>query len=260
MANTGYIIYTYKDTNPYSETYGHTKEERVYDTELCPIDIEPRPYKVLLLKNGVDDYTQTCGSDNRLDLNAICDNIETTTAQSYVMYVGDCTTTIYDSVKHYGDIMVRNYNIVKIDMANNYVTTIDKYGLSGLQYVTNIILSKNIITIGDNAFQSNKNWTNSVVLNKVKTIGKKAFHYCNSLTDITLGADVTTIGQEAFNSCYNLVSFTIKATTPPTLGTSAFGNINNLTIYVPDESVDAYKTATNWSNYFNKIKPLSEKE
>ena len=260
MANTGYIIYTYKDTNPYSETYGHTKEERVYDTELCPIDIEPRPYKVLMLKNGVDDYTETCGTDNRLDLYTICDNIETTKAQSYDMYVGDCTTTIYDSETQYGDIMARNYNIVKIDMANNSVTTIDNYGLSGLTYATNIILSKNIITIGNNAFQSNVNWSNSVVLNKIKTIGKKAFSFCRTLTDITLGSDVTTIGQEAFDSCYNLLSFTIKATTPPTLGTSAFGEINNLTIYVPDESVQDYMNATNWSNYFRIIKPLSEKE
>ena len=29
-------------------------------------------------------------------------------------------------------------------------------------------------------------------------------------------------------------------------------------IYVPDNSVDAYKAATNWSQYADRIKPLSE--
>ena len=29
-------------------------------------------------------------------------------------------------------------------------------------------------------------------------------------------------------------------------------------IYVPNESVDTYKTATNWSTYADIIKPLSE--
>ena len=29
-------------------------------------------------------------------------------------------------------------------------------------------------------------------------------------------------------------------------------------IYVPDELIEQYKTATNWSVYANQIKPLSE--
>mgnify|MGYP000472681990 CR=1 FL=1 len=29
-------------------------------------------------------------------------------------------------------------------------------------------------------------------------------------------------------------------------------------IYVPDDSVEAYKTATNWSNYADRIRPISE--
>lgn len=39
MANTGYKILTYKDTNPYSPTYGHTKQERVVDLEQCPSEL-----------------------------------------------------------------------------------------------------------------------------------------------------------------------------------------------------------------------------
>ncbi len=50
-------------------------------------------------------------------------------------------------------------------------------------------------------------------------------------------------------------------TTPPTLGTSAFYNINSICkIYVPDASVTAYKSATNWNTYADYIYPISEME
>ena len=54
----------------------------------------------------------------------------------------------------------------------------------------------------------------------------------------------------------------VRATTPPSLGGSLINKswvratIDKL--YVPDTSVNAYKTATNWSQYANIIKPLSE--
>ena len=48
-----------------------------------------------------------------------------------------------------------------------------------------------------------------------------------------------------------------KAVTPPTkTNTSYYTNV--AAVYVPDESVDAYKAATGWSQWATKIKPLSE--
>jgi hypothetical protein len=51
-------------------------------------------------------------------------------------------------------------------------------------------------------------------------------------------------------------------TTPPTLAnTNAFSNINSICkIYVPDESVEVYKSATNWVTYADYIYPMSEME
>ena len=47
-----------------------------------------------------------------------------------------------------------------------------------------------------------------------------------------------------------------------TLEKYAFNNSSISTrtgyIYVPDNLVDSYKTATNWSTYANQIKPISE--
>ena len=52
----------------------------------------------------------------------------------------------------------------------------------------------------------------------------------------------------------------IQAITPPTLASSsAFDNQNNAPIYVPDESVDDYKTATNWVSLANRIFSIKNK-
>jgi hypothetical protein len=54
-----------------------------------------------------------------------------------------------------------------------------------------------------------------------------------------------------------------KALNPPQLELNAFAGVPHLpgvveTIYVPAESVEAYKTATNWAKYADKIKPYVE--
>ena len=71
---------------------------------------------------------------------------------------------------------------------------------------------------------------------------------------------MTSIADRAFQSCTKLIRISITADTPPTLGgTLVFDGCQVLTgIYVPDESVEAYKTATNWSAYANKMLTLSQ--
>ena len=51
----------------------------------------------------------------------------------------------------------------------------------------------------------------------------------------------------------------MMSVTPPTLGTDAFcfTDIEILKIYVPYESLNAYKTATNWNSYEDRIFPMS---
>lgn len=49
-------------------------------------------------------------------------------------------------------------------------------------------------------------------------------------------------------------SFYCKATTPPNINWMAFYMIDsNFVIYVPTESIDAYKTAAGWSDYADRI-------
>ena len=87
----------------------------------------------------------------------------------------------------------------------------------------------------------------------VTAIGVQAFAL-SSLTKVTISEHVTEIGDSAFSYASKLSEIYCKSTTPPTLGTGAFDtNATGRKIYVPSESVDAYKAAANWSAYASAI-------
>ena len=120
-----------------------------------------------------------------------------------------------------------------------------------IQGCKSTVIPNTITMIRESAFYYCSGLTSIIIPNNVTTIGDFAFNGCYNLTSVTIGNSVTTIGNLAFQSCENLSSITIEATTPPTLGNYVFDDTNNCPIYVPTESVQAYKTA--WSGYQNRI-------
>lgn len=90
------------------------------------------------------------------------------------------------------------------------------------------------------------------------------FARCTNLELIVFPATIEYIGSYclATFSGSKLSTIICKAITPPTLGTAGLGGsttngtINS--IYVPDASVTAYREASGWSAYADRIKPLSE--
>ena len=119
--------------------------------------------------------------------------------------------------------------------------------------LTSVNIPNSVTTIGDNAFRGCNGLTSVTIPNSVTSIDGSAFESCSGLTSVTIPNSVTSIGSYAFSGCSGLTSVTIHATTPPSLGSSAFNNTNNCPIYVPAESLDAYKTAGNWSSLASRI-------
>ena len=89
--------------------------------------------------------------------------------------------------------------------------------------------------------------------------GYGAFQSCGYLTSVTLPSTIERVNSWAFQYCYSLSEVNLYATDDiPTLGQS-YAFYNNPTLYVPDESVNAYQTAWGGSGYFSQILGMSQK-
>jgi hypothetical protein len=143
-----------------------------------------------------------------------------------------------------------------------------------------VTIPESVTSIGDDAFYNtgifndNSNWENGAlyisnclvdaetslsgaytIKNGTRLIADYVFQGRSSLTSVTIPNSVTSIGISAFSGCNSITSITCKATTPPTLG--SHNMLYKVTaVYVPADSVEAYKTDTNWSYYSNVIQPI----
>lgn len=134
------------------------------------------------------------------------------------------------------------------------IDNIASSAFSNCTKLTNVILPDGVISIGQRAFQDCTSLTSVIIPNGVTSIGQRAFRYCYDLTSITIPDSAVYIEGSAFANCTGLTSITIEKTTPPQLGSSAFDNTNNCPIYVPAESVAAYKRA--YSTYESRIQAI----
>lgn len=105
----------------------------------------------------------------------------------------------------------------------------------------------------------NYNCTYKIITGDCATsVDDNAFNSQSTLTYVDLGRTITSIGTMAFSECRNLNTVIVRNTVPPTFGTNAFYEpSSSLLIFVPDESVNAYKTADGWSSLADRIYPLS---
>lgn len=124
--------------------------------------------------------------------------------------------------------------------------------LSGSLEEIDITDLENISTIRPYAFYKySEGITSLTIPSNIASIGEYAFFGCNSLASIRLESDseLVTIGAYAFNWCGKL-SRVYLPTIPPTLiDVNAFAGINTACIFYckTQESLNAYKAATNWS-------------
>ena len=131
------------------------------------------------------------------------------------------------------------------------VTTINDYAFLNCSSLTSVTIPESVTSIGNNAFYNCDSLTSVTIPESVTSIGNFAFFDCASLTSVTIPNSVTSIGHSAFSYCRKLTTVYCKPITPPTGGSSMFSTSGTtpLQIYVPTNSVNAYKAAKYWSDY-----------
>jgi hypothetical protein len=146
-------------------------------------------------------------------------------------------------------------SLASIDLPDS-LTSIDEWAFSDCTSLAAIDLPDSLTSIGEWAFSYCTSLASIDLPDSLTSIGNYAFSWCTSLASIDLPDTLTEIGGQAFDGCTSLKIVLSRNTTPPVLGSYAFYNTpSSLLIYVPDTSVDAYKSA--WG-YSSSIKPLSE--
>ena len=162
--------------------------------------------------------------------------------------------TIPDSVTTIGDLAFCGCTSLTSVNIPDSVTTIGKEAFSGCTSLTSVNIPDSVTSIGNYAFYWAESLTSVNIPDSVTSIGDAAFLSCLSLASVTIGDSVMTIGVGAFYACDSLTSVYCKAITPPALDWDVFDyDGSDRKIYVPAESVEAYKSAEGWSEYASDI-------
>jgi len=161
--------------------------------------------------------------------------------------------TVYDSRENCNAIIETSSNTLIAGCQNtvipNSVTSI--YGaFEGCSSLTSIEIPNSVTSIGDYAFNSCSSLTSIEIPNSVTYIGDAAFSYCSSLTSIEIPNSVTSIGYGTFYGCERLRVIKCYAEDVPETGDDVFYDCpSDMTIYVPEVSLEDYKATSPWNEF-----------
>ena len=170
--------------------------------------------------------------------------------------------TIPDSVTSIGEKAFSNCSRLTSITIPDSVTNIGKSAFAYCSGLTAISISNKVTQLNTGIFFGCKNVVNIVIPDKVTIIDYNVFESCTGLLNITIPASVKSVGNYAFRQCSIDTelggTYTILATTPPTIQSATFGNAKINKIIVPKGTLAAYKSATNWSAYADKMEEATE--
>lgn len=161
-------------------------------------------------------------------------------------------------------------------------TTINVLTLSNLPNMTGVTIPESVTTIEGSAFGSCASLVEAHLPSGLTVLNSGLFGSCGNLESVNIPEGVTTIGNQVLYDCFKfkhvempstvtsigfncfyrvgITELVMHAVVPPSLSNGDLGNGSSAkAIYVPDESVEAYKTADGWSRYASVVKPMSER-
>lgn len=158
----------------------------------------------------------------------------------------DCVTTIGESA------FSGATSLTAVTLPDT-ITSIGQRGFYRCSGLTSIDIPSGITSIEYGTFADCSGLTSVTIPSGVTSIGINAFIGCSGLTSIDIPSGVTSIEANAFRNCGGLTSATINAITPPDTPEPYDTFNGTYPIYVPCESVDAYKAHSGWTKYSERI-------
>lgn len=153
-------------------------------------------------------------------------------------------------------VMLKSSSVRTVTLPEGLEKIVDS-GFTYCRNLTVMTLPNSVTSIGSECFYGCGSLTDVEIGDNVSTIPNRCFASCQAISSVTIGSGVTFIGWDVFDGTSTMQSFTIRATTPPRLGNTLFNLALKIpTIYVPPQSVDAYKAADGWSEYSSRIQPI----
>ena len=118
-----------------------------------------------------------------------------------------------------------------------------------------VVIPNGVTMIQHGTFQGCAQLSSIVFPENLESIDAYALARCKALTEVIIPSHVKSIGAYAFAVCTSLLSITCYPLSVPE-GQNNMFSATPCTIYVPANSVDAYKTAEYWRDFADQIQPI----
>ena len=196
-----------------------------------------------------------------------CSGLTSVTIPNSVKSIGDeafycCTSltsiTIPNSVTSIGRYAFSCCDFTSVSIPNS-VTSIGGSAFAYCHSLISVNIPSSVTSLGGSAFEGCTSLTSVNIPSSVTSIKNSTFYGCSSLTSVTIPNTVTSIGDYAFSKCASLIDFYCFAEEVPTTSSTTFyaTSIDDVTLHVPEMSVNAYNAAEPWGG-FKKIVALTD--
>ncbi len=159
-------------------------------------------------------------------------------------------TNVFDGCENLTSIVVDNEN--PIFDSRDHCNAIIETATNTLLYGCKTTVIPNSVTAIGCAFRLCKGLDKVIIPDSVISINGWAFFGCDDVTSVTLGESVSLIGEGAF-CCASMTDMTCSAFVPPAasiiFGVDDSGLYDQVKLYVPNESLDAYRAHREWGKF-----------